>query len=101
MDVKKIREDFPILSKKIDGKPLIYFDSACTSLKPRQVIDAVSDYYTNYGACVGRSIHQTLRSHERAFRRIQGEGGKVHTCEKLEGDNLDQERDGGDKPCRA
>jgi len=41
LDVEKIREDFPILSRTIHGKPLIYLDSAATSQKPRQVIDAV------------------------------------------------------------
>lgn len=52
MDIIKIREDFPILSK--GG---IYFDNACQSLRPQSVIDAVSSYYTDYSACAGRSGH--------------------------------------------
>jgi len=57
MDTSKIRDDFPILKKELNGKPLIYFDNACTSLKPRQVIDAITEYYTEYGACAERSVH--------------------------------------------
>ncbi|RLG07095.1 MAG: cysteine desulfurase, partial [Thaumarchaeota archaeon] len=45
-NLEKIREDFPVLSRRReDGKPLIYFDNAATSLKPRQVIEAVKSYY--------------------------------------------------------
>ncbi len=58
MDVKKVRADFPILSKKPGGKPLVYFDSACMALKPRQVVDAVVDYYENYPVCGERSVHK-------------------------------------------
>lgn len=58
MDVKKIRKDFPVLNQLIDGKPIIYFDNSCMSLKPTQVIDAMNEYYYNYPACAGRSIHK-------------------------------------------
>ncbi len=58
MDVSKIREDFPALSQKLGGRPLIYFDSACMSLKSRQVISAMVEYYEKYPACAGRSIHR-------------------------------------------
>ena len=57
IDVKKIREDFPILKRKINGKKLVYFDSAATSQKPIQVIDAVSNYYKNHNANVHRGVH--------------------------------------------
>ncbi len=53
MDVNKIREDFPLLKKNI-----IYFDSACMSLRPRQVIDKIKEYYEEYPACGGRSMHK-------------------------------------------
>jgi cysteine desulfurase/selenocysteine lyase len=58
MDIQKIRQDFPILNKMIDGKPIVYLDSACMSLKPRQVIDAMDEYYYEYPGCGGRSIHK-------------------------------------------
>ncbi|MFX1265387.1 MAG: aminotransferase class V-fold PLP-dependent enzyme [Promethearchaeota archaeon] len=62
MDVERIRRDFPVLQREIKGKPLRYMDSACMSLKPRQVIDAVVEYYENFPACAGRSGHRL--SHE-------------------------------------
>ncbi len=56
-DVKKIRDDFPILSREIFGKSLVYLDNAATSQKPKQVIEALTDYYTNYNANVHRGVH--------------------------------------------
>lgn len=58
MDVEKIRKDFPILQKKINGKPIIFFDNACQSLRPTFVIEAINDYYLNYSACAGRGVHK-------------------------------------------
>ncbi len=58
LDVEQIRKDFPILQRKVHGKPLVYFDNAATSQKPMQVIDAIDFYYKNYNANVHRSIHQ-------------------------------------------
>lgn len=58
MDIKRIRADFPTLAKAREGKPLVYLDSACMALKPRQVIDAVVDYYENYPVCAERSVHK-------------------------------------------
>jgi cysteine desulfurase/selenocysteine lyase len=62
MDIERIRHDFPILQREIKGKPIRYMDSACMSLKPRQVIDAMVEYYENFPACAGRSVHRL--SHE-------------------------------------
>lgn len=58
MDVQKLRADFPVLSQKLDGKPIIYLDSACMTLKPCQVIEAINEYYNEYSGCAGRSIHK-------------------------------------------
>jgi cysteine desulfurase / selenocysteine lyase len=58
MDLVTLRQDFPLLGKKINGKPLIYFDNACMSLRPRAVIDAIKEYYEDYPACGGRSSHR-------------------------------------------
>ena len=57
LDVEAIRKDFPILERMIRGKKLVYLDSAATSQKPRQVIDAISRYYREYNANVHRGIH--------------------------------------------
>jgi len=57
LDLEKVRADFPILKRKVHGKKLVYFDNAATTQKPRQVIDALSEYYSNYNANVHRSAH--------------------------------------------
>ena len=58
MDPRKIRQDFPILQESGGNKPLVYFDNACQSLRPRAVIDAISQYYLKSSACSGRSMHR-------------------------------------------
>jgi len=58
LDLNKIREDFPVLKKEINGKPIIYLDNACMTLKPKQVIEAMNTYYYEHPACGGRSIHK-------------------------------------------
>ena len=55
--VEKIRADFPILQRMVNGKPLIYFDNAATSQTPKIVIDAIVDYYMNYNANIHRGVH--------------------------------------------
>ncbi len=57
LDVAKIRKDFPILKRKVHGKRLVYLDNAATSQKPKQVIDALVDYYSRYNSNVHRSVH--------------------------------------------
>ena len=57
LNVEQIRKDFPILQRKVHGKPLVYLDNAATSQKPKQVIDATDFYYRNYNANIHRSIH--------------------------------------------
>ena len=57
LDVARIRKDFPILERKVHGKPLVYFDNAATSQKPRQVIDALVRYYEEYNANIHRAVH--------------------------------------------
>ena len=56
-DVQKIRADFPILSQKVNGKPLVYFDNGATSQKPQVVIDAISKYYSEINANIHRGVH--------------------------------------------
>lgn len=56
-DPYRIREDFPILKRKVNGQPLIYFDNAATSQKPKQVIEAIKNFYENHNANVHRAVH--------------------------------------------
>lgn len=57
LDIQKIRADFPILSQKVNGKPLVYFDNGATSQKPQVVIDAISSYYSEINANIHRGVH--------------------------------------------
>src|SRR5438132_1585483 len=74
-DVEKIRRDFPILSREIRGKKLVYLDNAATAQKPRAVIEAISRYYEQGNANVHRGVHflseYATGEHERARRRVQ------------------------------
>ncbi len=57
LDISTIRNDFPILSQQVNGKPLVYFDNGATSQKPQVVIDAISDYYEQINANIHRGVH--------------------------------------------
>ena len=57
LDINKIRADFPILTQKVNGKPLVYFDNGATSQKPQIVIDAIADYYEKINANIHRGVH--------------------------------------------
>ncbi len=73
--IETIRKDFPILQRKVNGKPLIYFDNAATSQTPQQVIDAIVDYYSNYNANIHRGVHslsqEATDKYEQARLKIQ------------------------------
>src|SRR3989338_5583078 len=76
MNIEKLRKDFPILDVKVHGKPLVYLDNAATSQKPKQVIDAVKNYYESYNANIHRSIHklgeEATAAYEAAHKKAAG-----------------------------
>jgi cysteine desulfurase/selenocysteine lyase len=84
-NVHKIREDFPILKRKVNGKPLVYFDNAATSQTPHQVIDVITDYYHNYNANIHRGVHQLSQEatdrYEKARQTIQQHFNAKHSHE--------------------
>ena len=57
LDIASVRKDFPILDRKVNGKPLVYFDNAATAQTPKQVIDVIVDYYSLYNANIHRGVH--------------------------------------------
>ena len=68
LDTDRIRADFPILTRRLDGdRPLVYLDSANTSQKPQQVIDAMADHYARHNANVARAVHQLGAESTQAF----------------------------------
>lgn len=74
-DIQKIREDFPILSRKIYGKPLVYLDNGATTQKPRCVVEAIVDEYYSVNANVHRGVHflsqQATELHEAAREKVR------------------------------
>ena len=72
IDVERIRQDFPILKRKVSGgKPLVYLDNAATTQKPLAVIDAIHDYYTNYNSNIHRAVHQLAEEATLAFEKTR------------------------------
>src|SRR5512136_189822 len=66
LDVEKIRRDFPIFELKTGERPVVYMDSANMSLKPRQVVEAMDEYYLKYPSSAGRSLHKLSAKVEEA-----------------------------------
>lgn len=66
-DVNKIRSDFPILSRQVNGQPLIYFDNAATSQTPNQVIDVITDYYKRLNSNIHRGVHKLSQEATEAY----------------------------------
>lgn len=70
-DVETIRKDFPILSRKVNGYPLVYFDNAATSQTPKQVIDTIVDYYSRYNANIHRGVHTLSQEATDAYEQAR------------------------------
>lgn len=74
-DITEIRKDFPILNRTVNGKPLVYLDNAATSQTPKQVIDRIVDYYSNYNANIHRGVHalsqEATEKYEQARKKVQ------------------------------
>ena len=71
IDVNKIRKDFPILKRKVNGKDLIYFDNAATSQTPLQVIEVITDYYSRLNANIHRGVHQLSQEATDAYEEAR------------------------------
>jgi len=76
LDVERIRSDFPILHREVNGKPLIYLDNAATTQKPRRVIERIATYYENENSNIHRGVHFLSQlatdDYEEARRKVQG-----------------------------
>ncbi|MCK6648117.1 MAG: cysteine desulfurase [Bacteroidia bacterium] len=85
LDIQKIRNDFPVLSRSINGKPLIYFDNGATAQKPLAVIDAINNYYTHQNANIHRGVHTLSQDitveYEKARTTIQKHLNATHPHE--------------------
>ena len=85
LDIQKIRADFPILTQKVNDKPLVYFDNGATSQKPQVVIDSIVDYYSRYNANIHRGVHSLSQiatdAYEQARIKIQQHFNARHSYE--------------------
>jgi len=84
LDPYKIREDFPILKRRINNHQLIYFDNAATSQKPRQVIDAIKDFYENHNANVHRAVHTLSQEASELYEDAHEEVAKFIDAKGME-----------------
>jgi cysteine desulfurase/selenocysteine lyase len=87
LDIQKIRADFPILSQKINSKPLVYFDNGATSQKPQVVIDAIAQYYQEINANIHRGVHTLSQmatdAYEASRKKIQNHINAEHAHEVI------------------
>jgi cysteine desulfurase/selenocysteine lyase len=87
IDIQKIRADFPILSRKVNGKPLVYFDNGATSQKPQVVIEAISKYYQEINANIHRGVHTLSQlatdAYEESRSKIQKHLNAKLACEVI------------------
>lgn len=87
LDIQAIRNDFPILTQTVNGKPLVYFDNAATSQKPQVVIDAISNYYGTINANIHRGVHTLSQlatdAYEQSRQKIQTHLNAKHSYEVL------------------
>ena len=72
LDINKVRADFPILSRTVNGKPLVYFDNGATSQKPQIVIDAIAKYYQEINANIHRGVHTLSQLATDAYEESRG-----------------------------
>jgi len=84
IDIRKIREQFPVLHQKVNGKPLIYFDNAATNQKPKQVINALVNYYQGYNANIHRGIHTLAEKATRAYEETRHSMQKFINAKNVE-----------------
>ena len=83
--IENIRKDFPILKRKVrDNKPLVYLDNASTTQKPKQVIDALTNYYNNYNANIHRSVYSIAEEATEAYEKVRDKVAKFLNISKRE-----------------
>ena len=98
-DVEAVRRDFPILSRKVNGHPLVYLDNGATTQKPRAVIDALVEFYTQHNANVHRGVHTLSQEASALFDDARVTVAEfINAPEPAECVFVRPRRDGGDQP---
>ncbi|HEU4718029.1 MAG TPA: cysteine desulfurase [Bacteroidia bacterium] len=70
-DILQLRSEFPILSRQVNGKPLVYFDNGATTQKPQAVLSCITDYYSNYNANIHRGVHHLSQEASQAYENAR------------------------------
>lgn len=84
LDIGKIREDFPVLRQKVHGKPLVYLDNAATTQKPLQVINSLTEYYSNYNSNIHRGVHLLSQKATDEYEKVRTKVQKFLNAPKTE-----------------
>ncbi|MCI0722310.1 MAG: aminotransferase class V-fold PLP-dependent enzyme, partial [Acidobacteria bacterium] len=85
LDVARIREDFPILTQQVCGRPLVYLDNAATAQKPRQVIEAISRFYSEDYSNIHRGVHTLSQRSTQAYEAVRAKVQRlIHAAEDRE-----------------
>ncbi|PLS86070.1 MAG: cysteine desulfurase, partial [Actinobacteria bacterium] len=84
-DLEKVRSDFPILERKVDEKKLVYLDNAATSQKPRQVLDALNEYYEEHNANPHRGVHRLAEEATAAYEEAREKVARFLGASEAEG----------------
>ena len=100
-DAERVRRDFPILERSINGRPLVYLDSAASSQRPLAVLRAIEEYETHSHANVHRGVHALSQAATEAFEGARERVQAVHQRALDTRDHLRPRHDGGDQSRRA
>jgi cysteine desulfurase/selenocysteine lyase len=84
LEINKIRQDFPILTRKINGKPFVYLDNASTTQKPLSVINKISEYYSFYNSNIHRAVYDIAEEATDAYELTRGKVGKFINARSME-----------------
>lgn len=81
LDIAKIRGDFPILSQKVNGKDLVYFDNAATSQKPKAMIEKLVEYYEKYNSNIHRGVHTLSQKATEEYENVRKLIARLYGCD--------------------
>ena len=100
-DVERIRRDFPVLKREVNGHQLVYLDNAATSQKPVQVMAEITRFYRDSNANIHRGVHTLSVEATEQYEAVPRAGPGLHRRTLGRGDRLHAQHDGVDQPRRA